>query len=237
MDNIIFTDTIGVPEMYCPQPANKILPDWYKTLNSYDGGKKAPGGNGETTATIKKCMPVFDAISAGYFLFTYTDIFVTQKLNNDGKKYPWFEWPSFSPISFHSIWQVPNYPKATNLMEIPKFINPWAIKTPKGYSTLFVEPFHRDSKESFFDIMAGVVDTDKYSAPVNIVFTLKNRDFEGLIPAGTPICQVIPFKRGSWEMKIGKTEDVKNANNIVTLLQTRFFEGYKSLFRQPKDYR
>lgn len=37
---IKFTDTIGVPEEYKPVPASKIIPDWYKELESYMSGEK-----------------------------------------------------------------------------------------------------------------------------------------------------------------------------------------------------
>ena len=31
--NIIFTDTIGVPEAYRPTPASENIPDWYKKFH------------------------------------------------------------------------------------------------------------------------------------------------------------------------------------------------------------
>ena len=43
-----------------------------------------------------------------------------------------------------------------------------------------------------------MVDTDKYPIPVHFPFLLK-KNFEGLIKQGTPIIQVIPFKRESWK--------------------------------------
>jgi hypothetical protein len=37
--------------------------------------------------------------------------------------------------------------------------------------------------------------------PVNFPFFIR-KDFEGIIPAGTPIAQAIPFKRTDWEMSV-----------------------------------
>jgi hypothetical protein len=113
-------------------------------------------------------------------------------------------------------------------------INPWAIKTPPGYSVLFTQPFHR---ESSFTILPGIVDTDTYSAAVNFPFVLNDINFEGLIPAGTPIAQAIPFLREDWQMSIGKQEDLVETNKITTRLRTRFFDSYKVQYRQTKEYR
>jgi len=116
----------------------------------------------------------------------------------------------------------------------PKWHNPWGIKTPPGYSCLFVQPLHR---ESVFTIMPGIVDTDTYNNPVNFPFVLNDTKFQGIIPAGTPIAQVIPFKRDSWRMSLGGEEDVKQSKRQLGSIRTVFFEGYKLKFRQPKEYR
>ena len=194
------------------------------------GGEKKPTGDGATTGTIKRCMPVFDALISGYVLYTYTDVWVSQK---DGQ--PWYEWPSFGPIQWHPVEQAPTHPNRNgHQATYPKWINPWSIQTPPGYSSLFVQPFHR---ESVFTILPGIVDTDQYNAAVNFPFVLNNVKYEGLIPAGTPMAQVIPFKRESWEMSLGTQEDLESQNKTTIRLRTRFFDSYKSQFRQPKEYK
>jgi hypothetical protein len=242
MAQITFTNTMGVPEEYSPKPASAFVPDWYKNLDSYISGEKKPTGDGNTTATIKRCMPVFDAIVGGYILTTCADVFVSQKPVVDaegketGEKIPWYEWPSFSPIQWHRVEQAPNHPQKGTLPKsasYPKWINPWSIVTPPGYSILFTAPMHR---ESVFTILDGVVDTDTYNAPVNFPFVLNDWKFEGLIPAGTPMAQVIPFQRESWEMKIGAQDELIEQNKVTTKLRTKFFDSYKSQFRQVKEY-
>jgi hypothetical protein len=227
---IKFTDTIGVDKAYYPEPADNHIPLWYKNLESYIGGEKKPGGNGNTSATIKRCMPVFDAITAGYLLYSPTDIYISQK---NGQQ--WYEWPSWEIIKFHPVEQAPTHPgNSGHKLVYPKWINPWGIETPKGYSCLFIPPVHRDS---IFSILEGVVDTDKYKAPVNFPFVLKNPKFQGLIPAGTPIAQVIPFKRNTWKMEFGNKIDVESINNLTKKLSARFFDSYKNQFRQSKEYK
>lgn len=233
---IVFTNTFEVPDIYSPIPAGQMIPSWYKETESYIGGSKVTDGNGSTTATIKRCMPVFDVMNSGYYLVTHTDLFIkqiAQDLNSPDKKSAWFEWPSFNPISFHPPKQAELHPESTG-SSIPKWINPWGIKTPDGYSCLFIPPVHR---ENIFVALPGVVDTDTYTPPVNIIFTLKDLSFEGLVPAGTPIVQVIPFKRDEWSMRIGNEQEVKDQAEATKKLRTRFFDSYKSTFRQPKEYR
>ena len=207
---------------------------WYKKLESYINGSKKPIGNGSSPATAKRCMPIFDAITGGYIIVSSADVFVSQKENLDGTKSPYFEWANNNLIGFHPIEQMPEHPNRTGHPEYPKWMNSWAIKTPKGYSTLFVQPMHRESP---FTILPGIVDTDTYTAPVNFPFVLNDITFEGLIPAGTPIAQVIPIKRDEWQMSIGgETERVEN-QEILSRLRSKFFDRYKSMFRQPKEYK
>lgn len=230
MPKITFTNTIGIPEEFAPKPASACVPEWYKNLDSYIDAKKHPIGIGGTSATVKRCMPLFDSIVAGYILFTPVDVYVSQR---DGE--PWFEWPSFNIIQFNPVHQAPTHPDRNDHKTLyPKWINPWSIKTEPGYSVLFVKPFHR---ESAFTIFPGIVDTDTYYSPVNFPFVLNDVNYEGLIPAGTPMVQVIPFKRESWKMEFGGTKEINEQKEVTTKLHTRFFDSYKRLFRQTKVYR
>lgn len=227
---VVFTNISNLPMEYSPRPAHTEIPDWYKKINSYIDNSKKPLGNGFTSSTIKRCMPVFDAITAGYILYTQVDVFISQR---DGQ--PWYEWPAYEPIQFHPIEQAPTHPQNKgHLISYPKWINPWSIKTPKNYSCLFIQPVHR---ESVFTILPGFVDTDKYDAPVNFPFVLNDVTFEGLIPAGTPMAQVIPIKRESWNITIGKEKDLEEQNKTTIKLKTKFFDSYKSQFRQTKEYK
>ena len=219
---------VPLPEVEEPKPASMFIPEWYKNTESYINGKKIPDGTGNTKATIKRCMPVFDAITAGYIITLPADVYVSLK---DGVQN--FEWANFNLVSFHPIEQAPEHP-ARKPHQYPKWNNPWAIKTPKGYSVLFVQPFHR---ESLFTILPGIVDTDEYASPVNFPFVINDPNFEGFIPKGTPIAQVIPFKRESWEMKIGGTEERLLESKVVTRLQTKFFDRYKTMFWTKKEYK
>jgi hypothetical protein len=224
---IIFTNTTGA-DLEQPQPASKLVPEWYKNTQSYSGGERKPSGNGTTTATIKRCMPVFDAITSGYIITSPADVYVSRKENGQ-----WFEWSDFGLITFHPIEQALEHPDKKPF-PYPKWTNPWSITTPKGYSTLFVQPFHR---ESVFTILPGIVDTDQYTPPVNFPFVINDPAFEGLIPKGTPIAQVVPIKRDSWTMEIGSKKDFETQTKVSKKLQSKFFDRYKTMFWTKKEYK
>lgn len=226
LNQVTFTTEFVVADEYKPKPATKFIPEWYKATSTRIG-EKTPDGN----PTIKKCIPVFDAITAGYILVTPFDVWIKQV---DGE-------PQYQParsaqgmVQFHPVMQASKHP-ASHGLQFPKWINPWAIKTPKGYSTLFVPPMHNPNP--WFQIFEGIVDTDEYFASVNFPFILKDPSYEGLIPAGTPMAQIIPFKRESWKMTIGTEEDVTNQKRIAGYLDSQFFDRYKRNFWNRKDYR
>ncbi len=228
MAKITFTNTYDLTDVNTPEPASESVPDWYKNTQSYLGGAKKPNGLGKTTATIKRCMPVFDAMTAGYILSTPADIYVSQI---DGVAH--FEWSSHSLINFHPVEQAPEHP-ANNQNPYPKIMNPWGIKTPKGYSILLTEPMHRKLP---FNVLPGIIDTDTYCSPINVIFVMKDPKFEGLIPKGTPFAQVIPFKRESWRMGIGGEKELQEIRKTNNTLSSRFFDSYKTVFRRNKEFK
>lgn len=232
---IKFTSTLEVAKENPPVPASSNIPEWYKKTSSYfsDDGSKKPTLEGLKTATIKRCMPVFDAIGAGYLIPLAVDVYIHRE-EKDGLINQTISWVSSNIIEFHPIEQANLHPQASPGSNIPKFINPWIIKTPKGYSTLFIQPVHRPAP---FQILPGLVDTDTYNVAVNFPFTIIDNNFEGLIPAGTPIAQAIPIKRDSWKSKFGTDKEVIKSVNIINKLNTKFFDSYKTMFRQPKEYK
>jgi len=225
---ITFTNTYDL-NFFPPKPAVKEIPEWYKNTPEYmgDQGKKITEPN-STPHTIKKCVPIFDAMTAGYIIYTQVDVQVSKE-----NGVPHYKWPSQKAILFHPVEQAPLHPKK-NEMPYPKWNNPYGISTPPGYSVLFTQPFHR---ESMFTIFDAVVDTDKYKSLVSIPFTMNNLDWEGIIPAGTPMAQVIPFKRESWKHNIGSDKEREQQERVDSQLHSLFFNSYKKQFWSRKEYR
>lgn len=233
-NKIIFTDLSGeVSEEYYPIPATDLIPEWYKKLPTYINSDKPidlQDGAFLNPSTVKRCLPFFDAMTAGYFILTPVDIAVEFR---DGRQY--YKWMSLDMISFHGGAQLSTHPAIKDFDYLPKFNNPWAVKTPKGYSSLYIPPMSRG--ETLFEIMPGVVDTDTYSMQTNFVFIMNDKTWSGIIPAGTPVAQVIPFKRDPWKMIIGGKKEIEESNKKKNSLHSTFFNGYRNKFWNRKSYK
>jgi hypothetical protein len=214
-----------------PVPSKDIVPEWYKNQNRYtDGVKILMPETGTYNTTIKACMPIFDLMTAGYIIKTPADIHIS--INEDGSAN--FSWAinDYTCVESHGQLQYDSLKIPSEFHQIGfKFISPWITETPKGYSSIFMSPVLRDDLP--FQSLPAIVDTDNHPIPVNFPFFLR-KDFQGIIPAGTPMIQVIPFKRDSWISEI-KNYDPK-FQKLWKKAERYMKNRYKDNFREIKDW-
>lgn len=217
-----------------PVPASRVLPDYYKDMPPLTSATGRPVFNerGEPGETMKKCMPVLDSMTFGYFITLATDVHVEDQ-GDFGKN---FVWPAdgFTAISSHPEGQFPGLPigEEYDTSSAYKFINPWHIVTPPGYSTLFVQPmWHYDLP---FHVFPGVVDTDRHPVAVNFPFLMR-KNFEGYLKKGIPIVQAIPFKRDEFVSSAGVRDLAYD--KLWQRAKLQFTNRYKEHFRSPKSFR
>lgn len=245
MVNINFIDVDGnIDEEFYPKPAKNNIPEWYKSMPSYAPDHKnmleedrqylltQSGIYGPPT--VKKCMPVFDSMTAGYQIVTHSDFLVFGKPDDP---HPWYRWSdNDTVIDFHEVFQVDGYPVKPEERgrRVGRYRNPWSIVTPKGYSCLFVPPMHTDTP---LRIIPAIVDTDTYHGSVQLPFFFTDPGFRDVVPAGTPIAQVIPFKRDVFTHTVTK-DDPNNSVMEKTgkLIRSRFYHVYKNLLWSKKQY-
>lgn len=217
-----------------PEPAAKFLPEWYKNQCGYTENNQKSILDGNYNHTVKQCMPALDAMTAGYIIPLPQD--VAFQSNEAGAIDA--SWPVdvFEQVSSHSLEQISQYPLDQDVWEAAamKFNNPWIIKTPPGYSTLFCHPMWHDDLP--FRCFSGFVDTDTYNVnSVNFPFLLR-RGFRGVIPGGTPMIHVIPIKRSAWKSEVLDKADPDNYNRWQRSRRS-FGHRYKRDFRQNKEYK
>jgi hypothetical protein len=233
MQSIVFTD-IDNPEgvLKKPAPASEYIPQWYKDAKAYldPSGKKAPTLDGTPFATVKRCMPIWDMMTAGYIMETPYDIYVRQTPEG-----PSFQWGEMLAIAWQHMDQFQNHPYSRDINYATRIVIPWSIKTPKGWSVMVMEPQHHEPGP--ITCVSGIVDTDEYSLPMNMFLKLRDPNFEGMIPAGTPFLQIIPFKRESWTSSLGGEKELKKFNLDKSKFRINFFDRYKNLWWQRKDYK
>jgi hypothetical protein len=169
-----------------PKPASKYMPTWYEETNlRFDESRPLK-------KSVRACMPFMEALTFGWVIPVPTDISLTY--TSDGLEVAWDDTSGFKPMGNHAKEQVggDSFPHDG---EILKFNLPYALRTPEGVSTLYMPPLNRI--ETRFRPFSGVVDTDRYVNETNIPALLLDDEFEGIIEAGTPLVQVIPFERDS----------------------------------------
>lgn len=173
-----------------PSLVRDVLPEWYKKSEITVTTETGEEHNG-----LKTCVPFLDAMISGFVLKTWTDIHV-RKLEDGTLDIDWGANTSSDPIMERNskighLMPRPAGHLPNHLVWTPK----WGVKAPRGYSCLFTHPLNRFDLP--FTTMSGIIDSDKLSTSGNIPFFIKE-GFEGVIPAGTPIIQIIPIKRKKW---------------------------------------
>ena len=204
-----------------PVPAIKKAPDFYKAIRpQYDSHPE--------TITVKRCVPFLDALSAGFVIPLWADLYVSARDGDISFSFP-RNLPMTMSMGHHSYDQFPDHPLADrpygkNLM---KFVNPWVVETAPGYSCLFTAPMNH--LETRFKIFEGAVDTDTYYSSVHLPFLWTGGDGDFFIPRGTPLVQVIPYKRETFDLEVGVT-DSDRRYNVDARLGTHMKEGYRREF-------
>ena len=239
-------DYFALKEDY-PTPAKFNIPEWYKNLEHTIFKK-----------TVKGCMPFLDTLTSGYLLKMPQDFNVRHNTENKNEKGEIFK-DSFqtfglhdqsqllhakginlnSSLDYHLIKQLEGSPLIEKNKNLPfyKIMNPWKIKTPKGYSCLFVPPLN--NSDDRFSIIPGIVDTDTFPNEINFPIVINGDKYpvlETTIKKGTPYVQIIPFKRDSWKM-IVKSRAQKEIQNSRLFYGLKLLNIYKEKYWNKKSWK
>jgi hypothetical protein len=171
-----------------PAPAGKFIPNWYKSIPPYSNHTR--DHKGCLGMLAKKCLPMIDGMTNGFIIPLAGDIHI--RTNDDASLIDITQNPYIQLTQEHDKEQVgPDFPFPGK--HLVKFLNHFVIKTPPGYSCLFVAPINH--LETRFLTLGSVVDTDVYDREINFPTVWLANNFDEILPAGTPIIQCIPFKR------------------------------------------
>ncbi len=175
--------------------SKKHIPKWYIESKKFVGDK--PKFFPEKTIGIKECVPFLEAFITGYIIELPADLLV--EIIDDELKFTWNADYGLRLVEIRDAKFVGNMPVANEFYPISAaWSTQIAIKVPSGYSMLLTHPLNRVDLPFF--TLSGVVDSFAMNRG-NIPFFLK-KGFLGLIPAGTPIAQIIPFKIENWKSKL-----------------------------------
>jgi hypothetical protein len=220
-----------------PKPASTALASWYKKMPLHLDGEKvtalAQSTADVSNLTLKGCSPFLDGLTAGYMFSLPFDVEFRKKA--DG----FFDirWATeVHYIATHGADQTPGLPSPIGgSKDVFKWRPRWRIITPRGYSALFTHPINRHDLP--FRTFSGVVDTDTYNIDVDFPFQVLDDKLEDIyiLKKGTPICQVIPFKRDSWSSKSLPADENQTRKNYFDL-KSQIVRSYKNKFWHKKTY-
>ena len=233
---------------HLPFPIKKTMPEWYKKIPSFVSADR-------DHRSVKMCMPFQDALISGYCIPLPMDLRLKKEYDDKGElmlKVIWGNnhhtlWgdnhnivASTMAIEGHHKGQYGGMPIPEGAMsQVIKINMPYRIFTPSGYSCLFIPPMNRERK--YFEIISGIIDTDNYGGVTNLPSFIMDwtEDQNGhdslMIPGGTPIAQVFPFKRDKWELEV--VEDDWNKNKWFMKYFTKWANNYKIKSWKKKEYK
>lgn len=233
MLEIEFEPVFSFAVEYPPIPAKKLLPDWIRNL---------PPSLADGSLTAKKCPPMIDYLTSGYYIRSVGDYHFKRSVINgeenieiNGDLYINFQEEdrqiTLPTLGFHTFEQAPILRNDIK-KQIWKFYEFWVVKTPPGYSTMFTSPLHFFQP---FSIFPAVVDTDDgfgvpQSFPAMSTF-IDAGTHEWEVKKGDPIAFVFPFKRESWSNKV---LDVNYENRPIAMDKSK--QDYKQDFHKKKDW-
>lgn len=201
--------------------ASSIKPDWLVKQK-----------NNPPRERFVNCPGMDDHLQSGYLLCAWTDIHIkanlsgiSVKLLNDSGLKP----EHMSPVVVTGIAKIASNVK----LQVMKLPTPWCIFTKPGYSAQVLPAvFHSPFLDDIY-VYPGVVDYDKFST-INFIFSAL-RECEIIIPAGTPLLQVIPFHRETITAEVGKATQLELDKHNYGF-PTRIRAAYRKLFHQRKKF-
>lgn len=211
------------------QSSKNFIPDWYKKTKVFVDTNKEPNIL-PYNKTLKACTPFLESFTTGYMIPLSVDIAIKQTENG-----PIVSWNQNNITVVEK-----RHNNINSLLPIPEGYSDlhfvWktqhSIDIPNGYSFLITHPLNRMDLPFF--TLSAVVD-GKFTLFPGSVPVFFSRSFEGVIKAGTPIAQVIPFKTENWS-SIKDPEISHNAEILMKQLSNDSFGLYKQKFWKRKKY-
>ena len=238
MPTISFRPTAEFAKEYPPIPAKTLIPDWIKNVKPHTTSG---------AATIKKCPPMIDMITSGYYIRSLGNFEFCRYIQNGEEEIsilgdierlvpdnnpPTSNITSNTYISLLSSHLFEEVPLTVNNIRksVFKFLGYWTAKTPPGYSILYlpVAHFYND-----FQILSAIVDADDdWEIPTAFPAFCNYHDehkHKWSIKAGDPIALAIPFLRDEWDHEILELDD--------SIPRTKANYNYRENFHKKKSFK
>lgn len=218
-----------VEEINIPLPSKTYLPKWFKDAPKFYNTERILS---QQTKTFKTCSPLTDTFISGYIFELWADVEIV--INDDDYRYITWKNNDYSVIKERDQQASVDFPKVPGFSEKHYTLaHPLYIQTPPGYSCLITQPLNRPDLNTF--VPTGIVDCDKEPFfPGNYPVMIKE-DFQGIIEVGTPLFQIIPFKRDNWVSE--RDDSIRARGNAASKKSSRKIAGwYRDNVWSKKSY-
>lgn len=156
----------------------------------------------EKRVKFARCPGMFDYLQAGYIVPAWCDIHI--KANRQGVivKLSHMHDPTMAAVEMDfSVIDGMAAIDASVAKRAIKVPVPWAVFTKPGYSAMVMPaPMHSPFLDRLF-VYSGIVDYENFHT-INFIFS-PVKECEFVIPAGTPLLQVIPFRNEPMTAVVG----------------------------------
>lgn len=185
-----------------PVLAKNVLPEWWKKM------KVNQHVRGSRMETIRACPAMDDWLKSGWYIVAVRDIEVifdgniedgdgiTCFVNGEDNSEVQLASPSHPAGQFG--YHYANQDDGGPVRDAFKVRTGWNVTTPPGYSVMFLDPFLFQNRH--FVTWQGIVDSDTFTTNQDttqcILYPKTRKNFT--IKAGTPIVQIVPYKREDW---------------------------------------
>ncbi len=183
--------------------------------------------------TVRKCPGIHDWMLSGYIIPAWSDIVINQSEEfgsnatlNNGKTGA----SAHPPIQCMDLLEQKSHYKGT--IKLP---GKWMIKTAPGWSIMIVPLWYW--KDQPWEALPGIMHTDHHHCEVNLNFVMKSTAEDITITAGTPLVQVIPFKREAVHgISRAKTDVDAKRHGIILRMYNWYKNGVTKFYKQKLPY-
>jgi hypothetical protein len=203
----------------------KSQPSWLKNQRTYEDSRDK----------FLNCPGMSDYMKTGYIIPAWENIKIKANTADTvvlmeqivGSKI------EISPMNYKLVDGLAPIESSVKL-KVTKITTPWAIFTKSGYSAyvlpaIYYSPFLKD-----LYVYPGIVDYDKFT-DCNFVFTAI-RACEIEIPMGTPLLQIIPFKREDIGAVCMKATEVDRDKKNFQFPAQKIKAAYRKFCHSKKTY-
>jgi len=167
-----------------PRESKHFYPEWWKSVPTKLGEGLIPH-----TRTVKMCPSFSDIYNEGFVLVSPCDIVL--RYHEPTQLWQWESSMSQLELEVHGTNQFVNWVDGP-VKAIFKIPFPYAVFVPKGYNLRQVPIIYDYNPD--WHVAYGVYKADQVpELTIQIMYTSDKKEI--LIKQGTPLCQMIPYKR------------------------------------------